>query len=93
MVLTQGVDLVESVQLDSHRPSRPVLHHMNMKQATRFQFTTLLVLLCIGTVISGISKTDYLASEFRPPAVPLIVFDGYNNVWSMADNLYDDWPR
>eukprot|EP00027_Filamoeba_sp_ATCC50430_P018881 CAMPEP_0168578218 /NCGR_PEP_ID=MMETSP0413-20121227/21212_1 /TAXON_ID=136452 /ORGANISM="Filamoeba nolandi, Strain NC-AS-23-1" /LENGTH=717 /DNA_ID=CAMNT_0008612043 /DNA_START=1 /DNA_END=2154 /DNA_ORIENTATION=+ len=67
-----------------------------MKQPMRFQIGTWLALLCVGTLITAISSKDpcdYLASDFRPPAVPLIVFDGYNNIWSMADNLYDDWPR
>eukprot|EP01125_Pyxidicula_operculata_P012595 TRINITY_DN4140_c0_g1_i1.p1 TRINITY_DN4140_c0_g1~~TRINITY_DN4140_c0_g1_i1.p1 ORF type:complete len:704 (-),score=160.03 TRINITY_DN4140_c0_g1_i1:35-2146(-) len=31
--------------------------------------------------------------NFRPPAVPLINMDPYMNIYSMSDNLYDDWTK
>ncbi|PRP86219.1 hypothetical protein PROFUN_05735 [Planoprotostelium fungivorum] len=34
-----------------------------------------------------------LVDGFRPPAVPLIVFDPYMNIWSTSDKLYDSWPN
>ena len=38
--------------------------------------------LQIGPLIDG----------FRPPAVPLVVFDPFMSIWSMSDNLYDEFP-
>ena len=32
-------------------------------------------------------------NEFRPPAVPLLVFDLYFSIWSFNDKLYDDSTR
>jgi hypothetical protein len=32
-------------------------------------------------------------NKLRAPAVPLITVDPYFNIWSAADNLYDDFPR
>ena len=33
-----------------------------------------------------------LVEGFRPPAVPLMVFDPFMNIWSMSDHLYDSFP-
>ncbi|PRP85660.1 hypothetical protein PROFUN_06494 [Planoprotostelium fungivorum] len=38
------------------------------------------------------SDDQHVADGFRPPAVPLIVFDPYMNIWSTSNNLYDSWP-
>ena len=32
-------------------------------------------------------------NKFRPPAVPLLVFDPYFSIWSFSDNLYDEPTR
>ncbi|MCL2099795.1 MAG: DUF4965 domain-containing protein [Oscillospiraceae bacterium] len=32
-------------------------------------------------------------NKFRAPAVPLVTVDPYFNIWSAADNLYDDFTR
>ncbi|MFC1561247.1 glutaminase domain-containing protein, partial [Candidatus Latescibacterota bacterium] len=33
------------------------------------------------------------ATDFRPPATPLITIDPYTSCWSFDDRLYDDWPK
>lgn len=50
-------------------------------------YTTLLIIAC-GLFAANAQLID----GFRPPAVPLIVFDPFMNIWSMSDNLYDNFP-
>lgn len=43
-------------------------------------------------LVACVSAQEPIAG-FRPPSVPLINFDPYMNIWSMAENLYDTWPQ
>jgi Domain of unknown function (DUF4965)/Domain of unknown function (DUF5127)/Domain of unknown function (DUF1793)/Domain of unknown function (DUF4964) len=44
------------------------------------------------TLVAGLAG-PLLAEHFRPPAVPLVTIDPYTSCWSMADHLYDEWPK
>lgn len=46
-----------------------------------------------STPSSKATSDSPLISGFRPPAVPLIVFDPFMSIWSMSDNLYDSFPQ
>jgi len=48
--------------------------------------------LAVGYCIASVQTPNALIDGFRPPAVPLIVFDPYMNIWSTSDHLYDEWP-
>jgi hypothetical protein len=50
-------------------------------------------LLGLCFLSSVLSSPTFEENEFRPPAVPLITWDPYMNIWSMADNLYDDYTK
>ncbi len=48
--------------------------------------------LCAVT-LSAPSLCHAQQNQFRPPAVPLVVFSPYLSIWSMADHLTDDVTR
>jgi hypothetical protein len=44
-------------------------------------------------ILAAVGLCDATASDFRPPAVPLVANTPYFSVWSMADHLTDDVTR
>src|SRR6266704_3697957 len=50
------------------------------------------IILCLGALACTFFPA-FAASDFRPPAVPLVTHDPYFSIWSMADHLTDEPTR
>jgi hypothetical protein len=44
-------------------------------------------------LLLSFTSSTLRSQTLRPPAVPLVTIDPFTSCWSMADHLYDDWPR
>lgn len=56
-------------------------------------YVTVLLAVAGSALSSQALREPKLVDGFRPPAVPLIVFDPFMSIWSMSDNLYDSFPQ